>query len=59
MKPGRNPLPEQFRFYQLVKITGWTQAEIDATPADTCDWILAIHRVVSEAEARQREAERR
>lgn len=28
----------------LVKITGWTQAEIDATPADTLDWILAIYR---------------
>jgi hypothetical protein len=48
---GKEPLPEEFRLYELIKITGWTQADIDATPAATCDWLIAIDAEVQQAEA--------
>lgn len=38
----RNPLPEEFRTYQLIRLTGWTQQQIDETNAALCDWILAF-----------------
>lgn len=45
------PLPDEFRFYLLVTITGWTAEQIDSTPAEVCDWLIAIHGEVESAKA--------
>ncbi len=41
---NRHLLPPYLREYQLVKLTGWTLEQIDAAPAELCDWLLAIDR---------------
>jgi hypothetical protein len=51
---ARNPLPDEWRIYLLVKITGWTLAEIDAAPADLCDWLIRLYSI-EEAAAVERE----
>lgn len=46
-----------YRLTQTIKLTGWTVEEIDNTPAEVIDWLLAINRTEAEVEAeRQRKA---
>ena len=40
----------------LVKLTGWSLAEIDEAPAQTLDWLLKIDQVYSQVEAEKIEA---
>jgi hypothetical protein len=35
-------LPPDVRTYRLVKLTGWSLAEIENTSAVQLDWLLAI-----------------
>ena len=47
----RNPPPvDEWHRYLLIKITGWTEAEIDATSTATIDWLLACHGLEVEIE---------
>jgi hypothetical protein len=54
-KAGSAPLPaaieERNRLYELVRITGWTLEQIEATPAVDLDWLVQIDRVHREVEA--------
>lgn len=47
------------RTYLLIKLTGWTLAQIDDAPAELCDWLLGIDATFEEVhrEARARERE--
>lgn len=40
-------LPSQLDDWRLVKLTGWTFAEIDAAPAERTDWLLKIDDVMN------------
>lgn len=32
-----------WELFQLVKITGWTPAQIEAAPATFCDWLVRFN----------------
>lgn len=38
----RNPLPAEYRDFQLIELTGWTFDELDDAPAARCDWLLQL-----------------
>ena len=49
--------PDQYRDYLLAVTFGYTPQEIDDSPANRLDWLLACHSTVRQFEAdKQREA---
>jgi hypothetical protein len=51
MHDERFPIRSEFRDYQLARTFGWTRQEMDEQPAVWCDWLLAIHGKMLEAES--------
>ena len=49
-EPHELPVQE-WRFYRLVKLTGWTQEQILASSARRNDWLLACEAAERRAEA--------
>lgn len=37
--PPTRPLPAEYRDWEIVRLTGWTLDQIDATPGHFLDWI--------------------
>ena len=51
--------PDQYRDYILAVTFGYTPQEIDDSPANRLDWLMACHSTVEKYKAdQQREAER-